>query len=88
VSNPDRKEQAMTDTRTYFFTPEADGRVRLYIVTSSGTVHNNGVYRTRESAVARKRLEDATEIPAPETFTVYKAPQAPLLRVFAEAVAR
>lgn len=77
----------MNDTRTYFFAPEGD-RVRLYIVTTSGAVHDNGVYKTRESAVRRKRLEDATEVAAPETFTVYKEPAAPLLRTFATELAR
>ena len=76
----------MTDTRTYFFQPEGD-RLRLYVVTASGTVHKSGIFKTRESAIRRLVLQDATEVEILETFTTYKAPEAPVLRVFASAVA-
>lgn len=75
-----------TDTRTYFFTPEGDDRLRLHIVTQSGTVHKHGIYKTRESAISRRQLESATEVEILETFTTYTAPNAPVLRVFAAAI--
>ena len=77
----------MNDTRTYFFTPEGDDRLRLHIVTSDGIVYKMGIYKTRESAVRRLHLSYAREVEVIETFTTYKAPDAPVLRVFASAVA-
>ena len=77
----------MNDTRTYFFTPEGDDRLRLHIVTSDGIGYKMGIFKTRESAIRRLALQAATEVEILETFTTYKAPEAPVLRVFASAVA-
>jgi hypothetical protein len=77
-----------TDTRTYFFTQEADDRLRLYIVIKSGTVHKGGIYKTREQAVSRRHLQEAREVEIIENFTTYTAPDAPVLRLFASEVAR
>lgn len=76
----------MSDTRTYFFKPEGD-RLRLYVITASVTVHKSGIFKTREAAIRRLALETATEVEVLEEFTTYRAPEAPVLRVFASAVA-